>query len=332
MSVYSFLSDHPKYEKIVEKIYKYEKEKMEEYKKWKEEHGSEIGWEWHEVGIHPTKLIRLVEAGILKIVYKSRSHTEYRLTNFEEIRDYFEVVKSVKTGENIIKDIKKEKVSSKDLFKYIVGYDDLKKALLLALNSPKPVHILMIGPPATAKSLFLEDIYRIYDNTEFVIGSTASSAGLFKILKEKRPRIILIDEIDKILSSEDLSVLLSVMESGILRRVKGDEVTDIIELDTRVIAAGNSDRHLPRELKDRFLTFYLKEYNRDQFMEICENYLSQIEGSSKDLARYIAEQVWSLDKSIRTARSIARMCNNNKENVDFVIELLKRYNKTNTRW
>ncbi len=43
-----------------------------------------------------------------------------------------------------------------DLFDYIVGHDEVKYWLQKSLVSPEPVHILLAGPPATAKSLFLE--------------------------------------------------------------------------------------------------------------------------------------------------------------------------------
>ena len=324
MSVYEFLSEHPEYEKILKKIYEYEKENLDRFRQWKEQYGTDIGWEWHEVGVHPVRLTKLVGAGILKIVYKSSSHTEYRLADFDEVKQYFE---GKDIAEKITTTVEKKKIDPDDLFRYIVGYDDLKKVFRMALKSEKPIHILLIGPPATAKTLFLEDIYNAYDDAEFVIGSTASSAGLFKILEKKRPKILLIDEIDKILNSEDLSVLLSVMESGVLRRVKGDRVTDLIHLNTKVFAAGNSDKYLPKELRDRFLVFYLKEYTKDQFIEVCKNYLTNFEGVSPEIAEYIAEKVWEIDRSVRTARSIARMCGNDKKNVDFLLDVLKRYRR-----
>ena len=38
------------------------------------------------------------------------------------------------------------------LFDSIVGYDDVKKLFQMSLSSDKPVHILLVGPPASAKT------------------------------------------------------------------------------------------------------------------------------------------------------------------------------------
>jgi len=40
-------------------------------------------------------------------------------------------------------------------FSNIEGLDDIKDMMLRALESPKRVHTLLVGPPACAKSLFM---------------------------------------------------------------------------------------------------------------------------------------------------------------------------------
>ena len=42
----------------------------------------------------------------------------------------------------------------RQLFDNIVGYDDIKTLFNLSFSSEKPVHILLVGPPASAKTLF----------------------------------------------------------------------------------------------------------------------------------------------------------------------------------
>lgn len=308
------------YEDIVKKIYEYEKDKIDEYKQTEKEHGYKPGWEWCDVGVFPIKLMKLVESGILEVVYKSSSHTNYRLADFDTIQKYF-------MAKSIITKPQKSEVNPDDLFKYIVGYDDVKQLLRSVLSIQKPVHILMIGPPATGKTLFLEDIYNAYPDAEFIIGSEATSIGLSKLIREKRPSILLIDEIDKILKGEDLSTLLSVMESGKTRRVKGNNITDMIEVNIKVIAAGNTDKHLPPELKDRFFPpLYLKPYTHQQFVDVVVGYLTNFEDTTEDVAKYIADKVWNLDKSVRTARGLARMCKK-IDNIDDIINVFRRYSR-----
>jgi hypothetical protein len=48
------------------------------------------------------------------------------------------------------------------IFEDIVGYDDIKKVFRMALKSDEPIHILLVGPPASAKTptLLLEVVVR----------------------------------------------------------------------------------------------------------------------------------------------------------------------------
>jgi hypothetical protein len=44
------------------------------------------------------------------------------------------------------------------IFSRIEGLDDIKEMMLRALESPERAHTLLIGPPASAKSLFMLEI------------------------------------------------------------------------------------------------------------------------------------------------------------------------------
>jgi Holliday junction DNA helicase RuvB len=41
------------------------------------------------------------------------------------------------------------------LFDGIIGYNDVKRLFNLSFSSEKPVHILLVGPPASAKTFFM---------------------------------------------------------------------------------------------------------------------------------------------------------------------------------
>ena len=50
-------------------------------------------------------------------------------------------------------DYEKEEVADSDnFFDYIIGYNDVKKFLRMSINTAEPVHILLIGPPASAET------------------------------------------------------------------------------------------------------------------------------------------------------------------------------------
>jgi hypothetical protein len=45
-----------------------------------------MGWRWHDVEVHPTRLIRLVTSGISRINLRTRQATYYLLKDREEIK------------------------------------------------------------------------------------------------------------------------------------------------------------------------------------------------------------------------------------------------------
>ena len=54
-----------------------------------------------------------------------------------------------------------EKSKNSSLFESIIGYDDIKKIFKMSLVSDKPVHILLVGPPASAKTLFMLEFLKL---------------------------------------------------------------------------------------------------------------------------------------------------------------------------
>ena len=56
------------------------------------------------------------------------------------------------------------------LFNNIVGYDNIKKIFHFAIKSYLPVHILLVGPPGSAKTLFLMECMNL-QRSYFTLGS-----------------------------------------------------------------------------------------------------------------------------------------------------------------
>ncbi|MDP2949990.1 MAG: AAA family ATPase, partial [Chloroflexota bacterium] len=66
----------------------------------------------------------------------------------------------------------------------------MKELLRVAVSAEKPVHVLLAGPPALAKSLFLWDLERAAPGrTLWLVGSGASKAGLWDMVAERQPKI-----------------------------------------------------------------------------------------------------------------------------------------------
>jgi len=159
-------------------------------------------------------------------------------------------------------------------------------------------------------------------------GSRVSGAGLTDAFFSYQPRILLLDEIDKI-PMDATAVLLSVMESGDVleakyRRHRG------LKLDLSVFAAGNTDKTIPTELLSRFDTkLYFSAYSFEEFVSVCRGYLSRYESVPEPIAEYVGVQTWQhLDRDVRTSRGITRrLRESSREDVDRVVGFLRKYQK-----
>jgi DNA replicative helicase MCM subunit Mcm2 (Cdc46/Mcm family) len=107
----------------------------------------------------------------------------------------------------------KGEVHADDFFDYIIGYNDVKKFLKMSINTEKPVHILLIGPPASAKTMFIKSMMMKLNNSYFTYGGNSTKAGMLEFIFDNKPKYLLIDEIDK-MSTKDQTFLLNLMETS----------------------------------------------------------------------------------------------------------------------
>src|ERR1051325_8719460 len=100
-------------------------------------------------------------------------------------------------------------------FSKIEGLDDIKEMMLRALESPERAHTLLVGAPASAKSLFMLQIEKYMSpKVYFAEGAATTKAGIQKLVSENQHKeIIIIDEIDK-MPIKDQEGLLTMMERG----------------------------------------------------------------------------------------------------------------------
>src|SRR5262249_37911140 len=81
-------------------------------------------------------------------------------------------------------------------FDNLQGYDDIKHIVRRALDTEDNYNLLFIGPPASAKTLFLLGILDMRKDGVYFDGSNTTNR-ILNVLEEKRPKIICIDELDK---------------------------------------------------------------------------------------------------------------------------------------
>ena len=193
----------------------------------------------------------------------------------------------------------------------IIGYDGIKGTFARSLNSKEPVHILLVGPPGQAKTMFLKCILETFGEkkTFFTVGGNSSKSGLIDILFDMQPKYLLIDEIEH-LKPEHQTTLLSLMETGILTQTVHKRIRQA-HLKTWIFATSNGTKKLSEPLLSRFRVMYLNEYEFSQFYEIAVKKLLE-EGLYKKAADEIAISVWEQlpNPTIRNCVQIGRLVKN----------------------
>jgi len=260
-----------------------------------------IGWAYRHVGIQGSTLSQLFLKGYLENVFRSNTYTGYRLSELGR------AIVNTQQEENSETPVSFSKTAiSKAIFSDIVGHDDEKELITACLLTEKPVHVLLTGPPALAKSLFLWDIERIAgERAIWLIGSATSKAGLWDTVSDRQPQILLIDELDK-MNATDTAALLSMMEGGRLVRAKrGRELN--LNNQLTVVAASNHLSKLSPELKSRFAIRTLSAYSRKDFLIVVRGVLVSRENLNPETADAIARELDGRTQDVRDAIRTARL-------------------------
>ena len=259
-----------------------------------------IGWSWRHVRIWPATLNRLFKEGYIETVFRSNSYTGYRLTELGRA-----VV--MRKEPELCKTLQNQKLSPPDdIFEDIIGHDEVKELLRASLLAERPVHVLLVGPPALAKTLFLWDIERVGgERAIWLVGSATSKAGLWDLVAERQPQVLLIDELDK-MNAADTAALLSMMEGGRLVRAKKGRELDLSN-PLWVVAATNRLSSLSPELLSRFAIRRIEAYSRSDFFTVVKGVLVRRENTSQELAEEIARKLDGRSQDVRDAVRTARL-------------------------
>jgi holliday junction DNA helicase RuvB len=214
------------------------------------------------------------------------------------------------------------------LFDDICGLEDVKDLFVMAIHAERPVHLLLCGPPASAKSLFMRSLTRL-ERSYYAVGSSSTKSGIFDYLFENRPRYFIIDELEK-MNKKDQTSLLNLMESGILSELTHNQQRTT-QLKTWVFASCNStDKVLP-PLLTRFRDIHFKPYTEEEFVEIVVNVLEREEGVDRYVALIVADGVFNKLQSsnIRECVRIARLVKNDPSQVNRIFDTFAKYRMIN---
>jgi Holliday junction DNA helicase RuvB len=314
-----------------EKVREVLKKAIEAHQRAIEKYGdSNLGFEWYEVQAAPQLLNKLVREGFLVVSYKSNKSTMYKVVDPKSLAIMIEQVEQMIREGEVEAEYGPVEIPP-DLFSIIVGHDDVKEVINRSIQSESPVHILLHGSIASAKTMFLEELARL-PKSRFVVGSSLTKAGLIEVLFEDKPRFLIIDELDKIETEDNLAALLSLMERGIVTETKYRRHRSLT-LKTTVFASANRIDRIPPELLSRFLKLYFRDYTPQEFIEVTVDVLTKREKISPQVAFHIGEKVLRElgSKDVRDCVKISRLLKQKTiEEVDGLVELLKKRSSTSS--
>lgn len=256
----------------------------------------------------------------LQCQYERQQRIEPSVLNY----DYQEQVLSSPQHSNF------DRKQLEGIFDSIIGLSDLKEILIRCLVAEEPTNVLLCGPPASAKTLFLLVIHKGMADCYFVDGANSSGAGMVDYLfAHPETQILLIDELDK-LSKKDQTTLLNLLETGILTSTKVRKTVEQ-EMNIKVFATSNDIERISKPLRSRLLEFHLNAYTYEELSEIAVKLLAERYGHGRELCITIAHAVWNTMKSkdIRDVIAIGKLATS-IDDVLFVVQTMKKYGATLT--
>ena len=217
-----------------------------------------------------------------------------------------------------------KKPNDRLFFDEIIGCEEIKRLFRMALDSAEPVHILLSGPPASAKTLFLQSLMTLKDSY-FVDGSNTTKSGMIDYIFDNKPKYLLLDEIDK-MASKDQAFLLNLMETGVLSETKHRKTRTITNVKTWVFATSNNVSCIMLPLQSRFFVVNLEPYTYAQFYYIVVRLLTEQYRVKEEIAKTVANAIWDKSANIRDCMKIGRMAKS-LEDVMFIVDNFLRHNQ-----
>jgi AAA+ superfamily predicted ATPase len=203
-------------------------------------------------------------------------------------------------------------------FNNIHGYDDIKDIVRRALDAEDNYNLLFIGSPASAKTLFLLGILESKKGVYFDGSNTTNR--ILDVLEEERPKIICIDELDKMPRTFQ-NQLLNFTESG---RIKVDQMRRHYDFEikgAKAFATCNEINKLSKPLQSRFRRLFLPRYTEQQFIDVSIKVLPKV---GENMARYIGFTVFRSGRDVIYVGKLIRKGDGPQE-VEWMINTMTKY-------
>lgn len=257
-------------------------------------------WEYYELGLTKSEIKALEQMGFAKVMYRSNKSTMYNLDR-NKINEYIEMsTKPIVIPDNIFDDI--------------VGHNNVKDLIKTALNryiaDNKNYAFLLVGPPASAKTMFLDDFIKL-PLSRYIVAVSTTKVGLRDILLYETPRFLAIDEIDKA-SPDDFAMLLTLIDKGIVQKnVAGTSIEK--RINCVILMAANNIHRIPNTLISRSIVIEFQPYSKQELMEIGRHILKREEVKNELIDFIVEKGIQAGINDPRDFTKIAKLASNEEE-------------------
>jgi len=278
------------------------------------------GFTWHDAGVDPARLPRLVGVGLLVVRRHSARTVEYDLRDVPATVAAlgFLDAPSLSVGEAVPSTLPADLPS---IFRGVVGLDLEKRKLIACLEADRPVHALLKGDPASGKSVLVSCIEALPGGFT-TYGGAITPAGLRDLFFDTSPpRWLIVDECDegKVIY---LNRLLSVLEEQRITVLQHGR-RETRELLVTCFFVCNDDSRLPLKLKSRIgLRLEFPALSEEERQAVIRGFLVEREGIDQELAALIAYRVAPVSADVRRARDVARLCKGDSRRLDEIVRWL----------
>lgn len=209
-------------------------------------------------------------------------------------------------------------------WKSYVGDPDLLEIFERALESEDNVNVMLNGPPASGKTIIMEEIEEFYkEKALYLVGGTLTNR-LLDIMYERKDtlKFVLMDELEKMFKNYQ-EQLLTLLESGRVVLEQQKKQYNFKVKGVKIFAGCNSIQKFSPAFLSRWIVLHLPEYTYPQFEEIAVKKLPKM----RKIAPYIAQVVWeSGSKNIRDVLEIGKLAKikDTPEDIDRILNTIHR--------
>src|SRR5215831_435593 len=146
---------------------------------------------------------------------------------------------------------------------------------------------------------------------------------ILDVLQEERPRVICIDELDK-MSRQFQNQLLNFLDSGRIKVDQQRKSYDFEIKDAKVFATCNEINRLSKPLQSRFRRLHLPPYAKEQFLDIAVKVCPKLR---EETSRIIGAEVWKTSKDVRDVVSLSKLIreSDDRDEIEAIIRTFTKY-------